>query len=54
MTLLGNEVHSDFKFTGQDDYLALVGPDGVEVVNELRDIPKQRAGVSYGIREDTL
>ena len=29
MTLLGNEVHSDFKFTGQDDYLALVRPDGV-------------------------
>lgn len=54
MTLLGNEVHSDFKFTGQDDYLALVRPDGVEVVNELRDIPKQRAGVSYGLREDTL
>ena len=45
----GSELHTNFKLDGDGDYLALVAPDGVTVVDEYAPAyPEQLTDVSYG------
>ncbi len=43
----GSPWHANFTLSEEDDYLALVGPDGVPV-DEYKDIPEQEPDVAYG------
>jgi len=45
----GGELHTDFKLSGDGEYLALLMPDGVTAVSEFDPFPEQQADVSYGI-----
>jgi len=45
----GEELHTDFKLSGDGEYLALLMPDGVTAVSEFDPFPEQQADVSYGI-----
>lgn len=46
-------LHASFKLNDRGEYLALIGPDGRTVVQELLPrYPRQRGAVTYGLRED--
>ena len=51
-SLFSTEVHANFKLSLSTDYLALVEPDGVTIAHAYEDLPKLRAGFSYGLDED--
>ena len=42
-------LHTNFKLEQDGEYLALIAPDGVTVVQEFDPYPKQRGLVSYGL-----
>ena len=45
-------LHTNFKLNDRGEYLALVKPDGQTVAHEfLPKYPRQRGGVSFGLRE---
>ncbi|MDG2125716.1 MAG: lamin tail domain-containing protein, partial [Verrucomicrobiales bacterium] len=44
----GGELHTNFGLDSGGGYLALVAPDGVTVMTEFVDYPKQREDVAYG------
>ncbi len=49
-SVAGSELHTNFKLSGDGEYLALVKPDGETVVSEYApQFPPQLADVSYGI-----
>ncbi len=49
----GSELHTNFRLTGDGEYLALVRPDGLTVSHEYApSFPPQRADVSYGMTDD--
>ena len=43
------ELHTNFKLTGEGEYLALVEPDGTTVSQVFDPFPQQYTGISYGI-----
>ena len=46
----GAELHTNFKLSGDGEYLALVRPDGTNVVSAFSPkFPSQAGGVSYGV-----
>lgn len=46
----GGELHTNFKLSGDGEYLALVEPDGVTIATEYAPAyPPQRPDVSYGL-----
>lgn len=46
----GGELHTNFKLSGDGEYLALVEPDGVTIATEYAPAyPPQKADVSYGM-----
>src|SRR3954469_4802440 len=46
----GAELHTNFKLSGDGEYLALVKPDGTNVVSAFAPkFPSQAVGVSYGV-----
>ena len=46
----GSELHTDFKLSGDGEYLALVRPDGLTVAHEFSpEFPRQVEDVSYGL-----
>ncbi|HYW78498.1 MAG TPA: lamin tail domain-containing protein [Thermoguttaceae bacterium] len=45
-------LHTNFKLTGDGEYLGLVQPDGVTVAHAFAPFPEQSSGVSYGLLED--
>ncbi len=46
----GATLHTDFRLSGSGEYLALIRPDGSNVVSEFAPVyPAQVSGVSYGI-----
>ena len=46
----GNELHANFRLSGQGEYLALVKPDGITVASEYEpEFPQQYPDISYGI-----
>ena len=48
----GSELHTNFKLSGDGEYLALIQPDGVTVASEFSPtFPPQLANVSYGIAD---
>ncbi len=50
----GEELHADFRLDADGDYVALVGPDGVTVVDELAPAyPEQLGDISYGLAQST-
>lgn len=51
-SLFSLEVHASFKLSTGTDYLALVQADGQTIAQAYEDIPKQRAGFSYGLDEN--
>ena len=53
-SLFNAEIHSSFSLSLGIDYLGLVQPDGTTVVSEYKNIPRQRAGYSYGMFESAL
>ncbi|MCA9259013.1 MAG: lamin tail domain-containing protein, partial [Planctomycetales bacterium] len=54
----GGEYHTNFKLSGAGEYLALVAPDGLTVVQEFTAnegvYPEQASDVSYGLELGTL
>jgi len=47
-------LHTDFKLTGNGEYLALVSKDGVTITHEyFPEYPKQLGGISYGLKQFT-
>ncbi|MEM7264288.1 MAG: lamin tail domain-containing protein, partial [Planctomycetota bacterium] len=46
--IAGEELHTSFRMNSSGEYLALVAPDGVTVVDELAPFPPQLDDVSYG------
>jgi len=47
----GAELHTDFKLAASGEYLALVQPDGIAIVNDFApSYPQQEEDVSYGLR----
>ena len=49
----GTELHTNFRLSGDGEYLALVKPDGVTIATEFApSYPPQQANVSYGIHGD--
>ncbi|KKL19422.1 hypothetical protein LCGC14_2465620, partial [marine sediment metagenome] len=47
------ELHTDFKLSGNGEYLALVRPDGVTIESDFDpEFPEQYADVSYGFSSD--
>ncbi len=50
----GSELHADFRLDSEGEYLALVAPDGVTVVDEfMPGFPEQLRDVSYGPAQST-
>lgn len=41
--------HTNFKLSAKSDYLALVAPDGISVVDQFNPYPAQRPNFSYGV-----
>ena len=50
----GNELHTNFNLDRDGEYLALISPDGVTVLNEFAPYPSQRPDVSYGFDAESL
>ncbi len=49
----GSQLHANFSLSADGEYLALVMPDGSNIVSEFRpQFPSQPANVSYGAIED--
>lgn len=48
----GNELHTNFKLKSQGEYLALVQPDGSNMVSQFDPYPVQQTDVSYGIPQN--
>ena len=49
-TVSGSELHTNFRLSGDGEYLALVKPDGVTVAHDFApQFPPQTADLSYGI-----
>jgi len=49
----GSELHTNFKLSGNGEYLGLVRPDGVTVEHAYSpEFPEQDADVSYGLGQD--
>src|SRR5689334_17663526 len=44
----GTQLHTNFKLSGDGEYLALVEPDGATKATEFAPYPPQEADVSYG------
>ncbi len=44
----GRELHSNFKLNADGEYLALVAPDGAQIVDQFNPFPAQYTDVSYG------
>lgn len=50
----GQELHTDFRLSGNGEYLALVKPDGVTVAHHYAPAyPEQRANVSFGLKPES-
>ncbi len=50
-----NYLHTNFELSADGDYLALVEPDGINVVSEyMPEYPEQRVDVSYGFYYDQM
>ncbi|NLF33271.1 MAG: lamin tail domain-containing protein, partial [Planctomycetes bacterium] len=46
----GSELHTNFKLSGDGEYLALIRPDGITVAHEFAPaFPRQQEDVSYGL-----
>lgn len=53
-SLLGSELHANFKLDSRGEYLALVRPDGVTVASSFEPAyPEQAADISFGLRPGT-
>ena len=49
LTDLTNDLHTNFKLNSSENgYLALIKPDGVTIVSEFKNYPRQYEDVSYG------
>ena len=49
----GSELHTNFKLSGDGEYLALVEPDGQTVAHEYApEFPAQSADISFGLSSD--
>ncbi|MEN9020791.1 MAG: lamin tail domain-containing protein [Verrucomicrobiales bacterium] len=54
MGLLDRELHTNFKLSGDGEFLALVEPDGETITHAFDPgYPEQRKGVSYGVDVET-
>ena len=48
----GHELHTNFQLASTGEYLALVAPNGTDVVSEFRTaFPQQLSGISYGLAD---
>jgi hypothetical protein len=49
-SLVGSELHTNFKLDGDGEYLALVMPDGITIAHAFTPLfPPQQGNVSYGL-----
>ncbi len=50
-TTAGQELHTNFRLSGDGEYLALVKPDGSTVAHQYApSYPEQRSGISFGLK----
>jgi len=50
-----SELHANFRLAAEEDYLALVEPDGISISHEFRpSFPEQFSDVSYGLEQIML
>ena len=50
----GDELHTNFRLSGEGEYLALVQPNGVTVESSYDPYPPQVANVSFGVAPGTV